>query len=97
MIGVRLHFGNLDTIGPDGKIQLEMVARSRTEVCRCVFGEKVWYRVGPLTDRTKAEDKVEPGVFVGFRMKSSEYILIANGVATTSRIIRKIRFFSGTC
>ena len=56
---------------------------------RCVFGERVWYRVGPLTDRTKAEDRMEPGIFVGFRMKSSEYILIANGEATTARTIRR--------
>ena len=52
---------------------------------RCVFGERVWYRVGPSTDRTKAEDRMELGIFVGFRMKSSEYILIANGEATTAR------------
>ena len=51
--------------------------------------EKVWYRVRPLTDRTKAEDRMEPGIFVGFRMKSSEYILIANGEATTARTIRR--------
>ena len=56
---------------------------------RCVFGERVWYRVGPLTDRTKAEDRMEPGIFVGFRMKSSEYILIANGEATTARTITR--------
>ena len=39
----------------------------------------MWYRVGPMIERTKAEDRMEPGIFVGFRMKSSEYILIANG------------------
>ena len=43
----------------------------------------------PLTDRTNAEDRMEPGKFVGFRMKSSEYILIANGEATTARTIRR--------
>ena len=56
---------------------------------RCVFGERVWYRVGPLTDRTKAEDRMETGIFVGFRMKSSEYILIATGEAATARTIRR--------
>ena len=49
---------------------------------RCVFGERVWYRVGPLTDRTKAENRMESGIFVGFRMKSGEYISIAIGEAT---------------
>ena len=37
--------------------------------------------MGPLTDRTKAEDKMESGIFVGFLIKSSEYILTANGEA----------------
>ena len=32
---------------------------------------------------------MEPGIFVGFRMKSNEYILIANGEATTARTIRR--------
>ena len=45
--------------------------------------------MGPLTDRTKAEDRMELGFFVRFRMKSSEYILIANGEATTARTIRR--------
>ena len=45
----------------------------------------MWYRVGPLTDRTKAENRMEPGLFVGFRMKSSEYVLNANGEATTNQ------------
>ena len=75
---------NLDTVGPDGKVPFERWRGRGHHMGRCVFGERVWYRVGPLTDRTKAEDRMEPGIFVGFRMKSSEYILIANGEATTA-------------
>ena len=74
---------NLDTFGP------ERWRGRGHHMGRCVFGERVWYRVGPLTDRTKAEDRMEPGIFVGFRMKSSEYILIANGEATTARTTRR--------
>ena len=33
---------------------------------RCVFGERVWCRVGPLTDRTKADDRVECGIIRRF-------------------------------
>ena len=80
---------NLDTVGPDGKEPSERWRGRGHHMGRCVFGERVWYRVGPLTDRTKAEDRMEPGFFVGFRMKSSEYILIANGEATTARTIRR--------
>ena len=61
------------------------VARSRTPRGQMRVRERVWYRVGPLTDRTKAEDRI----FVGFRMKSSAYILIANGEATTAPTIRR--------
>ena len=46
-----------------GGVQWEDTVRT---VARCVFGGRVWYRVGPLTDRTKAEDRMEswldPGV-----------------------------------
>ena len=80
---------NLDTVGPDGKVPFERWRGRGHHMGKCVFGERVWYRVGPLTDRTKAEDRMEPGIFVGFRMKSSEYILIANGEATTARTIRR--------
>ena len=67
---------NLDTVGPDGKVPFERW-RGRG------------HHMGRLTDRTKVEDRMEPGIFVGFRMKSSEYILIANGEATTARTIRR--------
>ena len=80
---------NLDTVGLDGKVPIERWRGRGHHMGRCVFGERVWYQVGPLTDRTKAEDRMEPGIFVGFRMKSSEYILIANGEATTARTIRR--------
>ena len=80
---------NLDTVGPDGKVPFERWRGRGHHMGRCVFGDRVWYRVGPLTDRTKAEGRMEPGIFVGFRMKSSKYILIANGEATTARTIRR--------
>ena len=80
---------NLDTVGPDGKVPFERWRGRGHHMGRSVFGERVWYRVGPLTDRTKAEDRMEPVFFVGFWMKSSEYILIANGEATTARTIRR--------
>ena len=44
---------------------------------RRVFGERVWYREGPLADRTKAKDRMESGIYVGFRLKSSEYTVIS--------------------
>ena len=46
-------------------------------------------QIGPSTDRTKAEDRMESGTFVGFRMKSGEYILIASGEAITARTFRR--------
>ena len=36
----------------------------RHHMGRCVFGERVWYRVRPMTDRTKAEDRKESGMTV---------------------------------
>ena len=70
---------DLDTVGPDGKVPFERWRGRGHHMGRCVFGEKNVVSSGSLTDRTKAEDRMEPGIFVGFRMKSSEYILIANG------------------
>ena len=85
IIGHAATLLNLDTVGSDGKVPFEQWRGRGHHVGRCVFGERVWYRVRPLTDRTKAEDRI----FVGFRMKSSAYILIANGEATTARTIRR--------
>ena len=56
---------------------------------RCMFGERVWHRVGPLTDRMKAEDRMESCILFGFRMKSSEYMLIVSGDAINARTIWK--------
>ena len=89
MIGHAATLLNLDTVGSDGKVPFERWRGRGHHMGRCVFGERVWYRVGPLTDRSKAEDRMESGIFVGFRMKSSEYILIANGEAITARTIRR--------
>ena len=52
---------NLDTVACDGKVPFARWRRRGHHMGRCVFGERVWYRVGPLTDRTKAEDRVESG------------------------------------
>ena len=65
---------NLVTVGSEGKVPFERWRGRGHHMDRCVFGERVWCRVGPLTDRTKAEDRMESGIFVGFGMKSSEYI-----------------------
>ena len=81
-------FLNLDTVGSDGKVPFERWRGRGHHIGRCVVGERAWYRVGPLTDRTKAEDRMVSGVFVGFRLKSSEYIVVADGEATTGRTIR---------
>ena len=80
---------NLDTVGSEGKAPFERWRGRGHHMGRYVFRERVWYRVGPLTDRTKAEDRKESGMFVGFRMKSIEYIFIANGEAITPGPIRR--------
>ena len=51
---------------------MERDRSSGGEVGRCVFGEPVWYRVGPWTDRTKAEDAMESGIFVARCTKRSQ-------------------------
>ena len=80
---------NLVTVGSDGKVPFERWRGRGHHVGRCVFGEKMWYQVGPLTDRTKVEDRMESGIFVGFQIKSCECILIANEEAITARTIRR--------
>ena len=90
IIGHTTTLLNLDTLGSDGKVPFERWRGRRQHVGRCVFGERVWYRVGPLTDRTKAEDRIKSGTFVNFRLKSSEYMLIANGEAIPVRTIRRL-------
>ena len=57
---------HLDTVGSDGQVPFERWRSRGHHMGRCVFGERVWYRVGPLTDRTKAEDTMESGISVGF-------------------------------
>ena len=85
IIGYATTLLNLDTIGSDGKVPFGRWRGRGHHMGRCVFGERVWYRVGPLTDRTKAEDRMESGILVDFRMKSSEHTLIAIVGATTAR------------
>ena len=75
-------------IGPDGKVLFEQWRGRGHNMVRCVFEERVWYRVGPLTHRTKAEDRMESRIHVGFRRKFSEYSVIATGDTITERTIR---------
>ena len=70
--GTRLT--NLDTIGSDGKVPHDRWRGRGHHLGRCVLGERVWHRVGPLVDRTNADDGMETENFVGHRLKSSEYI-----------------------
>ena len=79
---------NLDTVGSMERYRSERWRGRGHHMGRCVFGERLWHRVGPLTDRTRAEDRMESGIFVGFQLKSSEYILFANGEAIIGRTIR---------
>ena len=85
IIGHATTLLNLDTVGSDGKVPFERWRGRRHHMGRCVCGERVWYRLGPLTDRSMAEDRMESGILVGFRMKSSEHTLIADVGATTAR------------
>ena len=89
IIGHAATLLNLYTVGSDGKVPFERWRGRGHHMGRCAFGERVWYRVGQLTDRTKAEDRTESGISVGFRMKSSEYIVVANGEAITAWTIRR--------
>ena len=58
IIGHATKMLNLDMVGPMGSGEVP------DHMGRCVFGERVWYRVRPLTDRTKAEDSNESGMTV---------------------------------
>ena len=73
IIGHATTLLNLDTVGSDEKVPFIRWRGRGHNMGRCVFWERVWYRVGPLADRTKAEDRMESGMFVGFQMK------LANG------------------
>ena len=89
IIGHATKLLNLDTVGSTGKVPFEQWRGRGHHMGRSLFGQRVWYRVCPLTDRTKADDRMESGMFVGFRMKSSEHTLIASGEAITARTIRR--------
>ena len=54
---------------------------------RRVFGQRVWYRVGSLTVRTEAEDRMESGIMACFWLKLAEYFAIASGEALTARTL----------
>ena len=56
IIGHATTLLNLDTVGCDGKVLFERWRGRGHHNCRCVFGERVWYPEGPLTDRAKAEE-----------------------------------------
>ena len=74
-------------VGWNGTVR--MVARSWTPDGQMRVRRTSVVSSGPLTDRTKAEDRVESGVFFGLWLTSSEYALIANGEATTARTSRR--------
>ena len=81
---------NLDTIGEDGKVPFERWRGRRHALQRCVFGEKVWYRPGPLSGGTKAEDRMVEGRFVGFKLRTGEYVVITDGEAVAARTIKRM-------
>ena len=79
---IACKIGHAAAIGVRWKDTVRTVARPRTPHGQMrVRGTSVVSRVGPLTDRTKAQNKMD------FRVKCSEYILIANGEAITARTI----------
>ena len=78
IIGNAATLLNLGTVGSYGK-----VPSNGGEVADTTWAE--WCRVDPLTDRTKAEDRMESGMFVGFRLKSGEHVL------SEARIVGTIR------
>ena len=80
---------NLDAVGPDGKVPFERWRGRRHNMQRCVFGEKVWYMPSKLSGRSKAEDRMAVGGFIGIKLKSSEYVVIADGEVRTARTIRR--------
>ena len=81
---------NLDSVGGDGKSPFERWRGRRHSLPRCVFGERVWYRVGPLTPGSKADDRMVEGRFVGFQLKTGQYIVVANGEIVAARTIRRM-------
>ena len=80
---------NLDAVGLDGKVPFERWRGRKHTLQRCVFGNNVWYKPNPLSGRSKAEDRMVEGIFVGFRLKSGEYLVIADGEVRTARTIRR--------
>ena len=47
--------------------------------------KELWHRLGPLGDRTCADDGMQTEIFVGYRVKSSDY----KREAVTARTIRR--------
>ena len=80
---------NLDSVGSDGKTPIERWRGRRLQIARSVFGERVWFKPNPLAGRSKAEARMIEGVFVGFRLKSSEYVVVAEGQIMMARAIRR--------
>ena len=71
---------NLDTICEFEKVPFERWRGRRHALQRCVFGEKV----GPLSGRSKADDRKTEGRFVGFKLRTSEYVMVSDGQRAAS-------------
>ena len=81
---------NLDSIGEDGKVPFERWRGRRHALQRCVFGERVWYRPGPLSARSKADDRMTEGRFVGFQLKTGQYLVISGGEVVAARTVKRM-------
>ena len=76
---------NLGTIGEDGNLPFE---RCRGQ--SCVFGESVWYKPGPLSGRSKADDRMMQGRFVAPKLRTSEYVVVSDGESVAARTIKRM-------
>ena len=81
---------NLDTIGEDGKVPFERWRGRRHALQRCVVGERVWYKPGPLSRRSKAGDWMMEGRFVGLKLRTSEYVVVSDGECVAARTIKRM-------
>ena len=78
---------NLGTIGEDGKLPFERCRGRRLALQSCVFGESVWYKPGPLSGRSKADDRMMEGRFVSPKLRNSEYVVVSDGESVAARTI----------
>ena len=81
---------NLGTIGEDGKVPFERRRGRRLALQRCVVGERVWYKPGPLSGRSKADDRMMQGRFVAPKLRTSEYVVVSDGESVAARTIKRM-------